>query len=489
MQILRATARDKTTGEIAGPRLLSTKREWMPIALAAIAALTLHVSGALAQTATVTTIDTFDSLGGPASPQSGLIQASDGNFYGTSSNGGANAVGSIYQVTSSGVVTTLYSFDYTDGQYPYAALVQGKNGNFYGTTDQGGPAGSFGTVFMMTPAGALTTLHSFLNTDGQYPSAGLMRAKDGSFYGTTGSGGAHGYGTIYKITAAGKLTTLYSFGGPDGVGPLAGLIQTSDGNFYGTTSEGGLFGLGTVFSMTPSGTLTTLHSFAGGSDGAYPNAALLQASDGRFYGVTKQGGAANVGTLFSITSDGTLPLLYAFSGPDGALPIYSHLIQAKDGNLYGMTSQGGASNKGTIFQFTLAGSLHSLYSFTGIGTDGNGPRGALMQARNGTFYATTYGGGLQADGVLLEMTVKPPKANTPTFNTAAGIYNAPVTVTISDSTPGEMIYFTLDGTTPTTKSTLYTLPIVIGTTTTLKALASAPGFANSAVASGKYRIQ
>jgi uncharacterized repeat protein (TIGR03803 family) len=463
---------------------------WAAGVLAGITALTLPVSAAHAQTATVTTIHSFDNLGGPATPQSGLIKASDGNFYGTSSNGGVNAVGSIYQVTSTGAVTTLYSFDYTDGQYPYSALVQGKNGNFYGTTDEGGPNGSFGTVFMLTPAGKLTTLHAFLNTDGQYPAAGLIQAKDGSFYGATGNGGAHASGTIYKITAAGKLTTLYSFSGPDGLGPMAGVIQGGDGNFYGTTHEGGLFGLGTVFSMTPSGTLTTLHSFAGGADGAYPSAALLQANDGRFYGVTTQGGAANLGTLFALTSDGTMALLYSFAGPDGAIPIYSNLMQAKDGNLYGMTSQGGTSNRGTIFQFTLAGALHTLYSFSGIGTDGDYPRGGLMQAPNGTFYATTYGGGGPTQsGALIEMTVKAAKADKPTFDPAGGTHTAPVTVTISESTPGSTLYYTLDGTTPTTQSTVYTMPIDIETTTTLKALAAAPGFTHSAVAVAKYTIK
>lgn len=463
---------------------------WCAGLLAGIAAVTLAASAVHAQTATVTTIRSFDNLGGPGNPQSGLIQAKDGVLYGTSSGGGINAVGSLYEVDSTNEVTTLYSFDYTDGQYPYSTLVQGKNGNFYGTTDEGGPDGSFGTVFMLTPAGKLTTLHAFLNKDGQYPVAGLMQAKDGSFYGATENGGAHESGTIYKISAAGKLTTLYSFSGPDGISPVAGLIQASDGNFYGTTSQGGLFGLGTVFSMTPSGTLTTLHSFAGGSDGAYPYAVLLQASDGRFYGVTNQGGSANLGTLFAIASDGTFALLHSFGGPDGALPIYSNLIQARDGNLYGMTSQGGANNRGTIFQFTLAGDMHLLYSFSGIGTDGDYPRGALMQARSGTFYATTYGGGGPTNyGALIEVTVKPAKADKPTFNPAAGTYTAPVTVTISDSISGATIYYTLDGTTPTTESTAYTVPIDIQTTTTLKALAAAPGFANSPVTVGKYTIK
>jgi uncharacterized repeat protein (TIGR03803 family) len=201
-------------------------------------------------------------------------------------------------------LTTLYSFAGSDdGGYPVAGLVQGSDGNFYGPTSAGG-GHNLGTVFKITPSGTLTTLYSFAGSDGEFPFAGLVQGSDGNFYGTTEQGGANDQGTVFKITPSGTLTTLYSFAGSDGAEPFAGLVQGSDGNFYGTTQLGGLGpctgGCGTVFKITPSGALTTLYSFAG-SDGANPDAGLVQGSDGNFYGTTHQGGANNVGTVFRLS--------------------------------------------------------------------------------------------------------------------------------------------------------------------------------------------
>jgi len=191
-----------------------------------------------------------------------------------------------------------------DGAWPYAGLVQASDGNFYGTTTGGGANGA-GTVFKVTPAGRLTTLYNFCYqgypcSDGGDPYAGLIQATDGNFYGTTLGGGASGDGTVFKITPSGTLTTLYNFGGADGAVPYGGLIQATDGNFYGTTSGGGASGDGSVFKITPSGTLTTLHSFAD-SDGASPDG-LVQATDGNFYGTTYGGGAYGDGTVFRLVS-------------------------------------------------------------------------------------------------------------------------------------------------------------------------------------------
>jgi uncharacterized repeat protein (TIGR03803 family) len=145
----------------------------------------------------------------------GLVQASDGSFYGTTSNGGTSGYGTVFKITPAGALTTLYSFVGSDGSYPYAGLVQGSDGNFYGTTAYGGTS-SYGTIFKITPAGALTTLHSFTYSDGAYPYATLVQGTDGNFYGTTYYGGTSGYGTVFKITPAGALTTLHSFTYSDG---------------------------------------------------------------------------------------------------------------------------------------------------------------------------------------------------------------------------------------------------------------------------------
>jgi|ERR1039458_8279362 uncharacterized repeat protein (TIGR03803 family) len=184
--------------------------------------------------------------------------------------------------------TTLHSFQVaTNGANPEAGLVQGSDGNFYGTTSAGGAYG-YGTVFEITTNGALAILHSFTNgTDGVGPVAGLVQGKDGNFYGTTSAGGVDGDGTVFEITASGVLTGLHSFtGGEDGSQPMAGLVQGSDGNFYGTTSAGDAYGYGNVFKLTTNGALTTLHSFTNGTDGASPVAGLVQDSNGNFYGTT-----------------------------------------------------------------------------------------------------------------------------------------------------------------------------------------------------------
>ena len=298
-------------------------------------------------------------------------------------------------------LTTLHSFDLTDDGGQPAGLVQGADGNFYGTTYQGGADNGDGTVFKVTPTGALTTLHTFHGSDGLSPAAGLVQGTDGNFYGTTSGGGANGnYGTIFRITPGGMLTTLHSFNGFEGVSPDAGLVQATDGNFYGTTGGGGgANGGGTVFRITPGGTLSTLYSFCSQpncADGSTPYAGLVQAADGNFYGTTANGGAHSLGTVFKITSNGTLAALYSFcSQPncaDGAQPG-AGLVQATDGNFYGTTPFGGASNNccGTIFKITPQGTLTTLHSFDQ--SDGANPDAGLIQATDGNFYGTTYGGG------------------------------------------------------------------------------------------------
>jgi uncharacterized repeat protein (TIGR03803 family) len=227
--------------------------------------------------------------------------------------------GTIFKITPSGTLTTLYSFcsqgGCADGEFPDAGLVQAINGDFYGTTVQGGAnpssyAGGSGTVFKMTPSGILTTLYSFCSqsgcADGEFPNP-LIQATNGELYGTTGHGGAYGAGTVFKITPSGTLTTLYSFCSQSGCPefPTAGLVQATDGDFYGTTYGGGVNNSGTIFKITPSGMLTTLYSFcsqSGCPDGANPYGGLVQSTNGNFYGTTGYGGAyGNYGTIFSLS--------------------------------------------------------------------------------------------------------------------------------------------------------------------------------------------
>jgi uncharacterized repeat protein (TIGR03803 family) len=290
---------------------------------------------------TLTTLYTFCPQGGGAycpdgaEPYAGLVQASDGNFYGTTYVGGTNGgYGTVFEITPSGTLTTIHSFDETDGEFPYGALAQGADGNLYGTTIAGGATdnGLAGTVFQITPGGTLTTLHSFCSgsgcPDGANPYAGLVQGTDGNFYGTTEGGGSlTPYGTVFRITPGGALTTLHVFNYTDGASPYGGLLQASDGNFYGTTSDGGVncggYDGGTIFRITPSGTLTTLYKFCSepGSDGWYPVAALIQATDGNLYGTTEYGpGNPGDGTAFRLSPGvpavGLAPGMLNF-GPQG----------------------------------------------------------------------------------------------------------------------------------------------------------------------------
>jgi uncharacterized repeat protein (TIGR03803 family) len=260
-----------------------------------------------------------EGVDGEGAAPGSLVQAADGDFYGTTESGGADrGYGTVFKITAAGTLTTLYSFcsqtNCNDGEGA-SALVQATDGDFYATTSFGG-ADNFGTVFKITPTGMLTTLYSFCSQpnckDGANPYAGLVQATDGNFYGTTNTGGENGYGTVFKITPTGMLTTLYNFCSQpnctDGEAPGFGLlIQATDGNFYGTARLGGANGDGTVFKITPGGTLTTLHNFDG-TDGFYPEA-LVQATNGTFYGTTNEGGDLNCdsgygsgcGSVFSLS--------------------------------------------------------------------------------------------------------------------------------------------------------------------------------------------
>jgi len=269
-----------------------------------------------AATAIASPAQTFTSIAslGLANGDSpnGLVQGTNGDFYGTTTFGGPNVNdgGTVFEVSPAGEVTMLHAFFCSSascaaGSLPNGGLLLAGNGNFYGSTSIGGAkSSSQGTVFEITPAGKLTTIYSFCAqfncADGESPS-GLVQATDGNFYGTTPVGGAYNFGTVFKLTPAGKLTTLYSFcpggnGGncADGRNPSGGLIRAANGNSYGTTNEGGANGFagGTIFEITPAGKLTTLYSFcaqANCADGASPNG-LIQATNGNFYGVTYAGG-------------------------------------------------------------------------------------------------------------------------------------------------------------------------------------------------------
>lgn len=353
-----------------------------------------------------TTLVVFAGTNG-ANPYAGLIQGSDGNFYGTTSYAGqySYSYGTVFQMTPSGTLNTLVGFNSasTNGYRPEAPLIQGTDGNFYGTTQRGGTniAGQ-GTVFRITTNGAITYLVSFVGTNGANVQAGLVQGTDGNVYGITINGGFQSYGnklgTVFKATLDGTLTILYEFGadaGSYGALPDGGLVEGKDGNFYGTTEFtsdfGGVSGYGTIFEINTNGVLNTLFIF-GSTNGSFPVGPLVLGHDGNFYGMTERGGTNNLGTLFRFSTNGILTSLVsfdAFNVGNGIpfAPTYGPLVLATDGNFYGTTPSGGANGMGSIFMMTPNGTLTAVYSFIG-GTNGANPTG-LTQASDGNFYGTT----------------------------------------------------------------------------------------------------
>lgn len=364
--------------------------------------------------AQLTTLADFKGPNG--SNPSTLTKGFDGALYGTTIFGGDHPlVGTVFKLTTTGTLKTLHSFCSVrvagrcdDGYGPLAGLTLATNGSLYGSNTNGGSNGNFGTLFAITESGELTTLFAFSGfpTNGWDP-RGLVRAANGNFFGVTYYGGTNcasqlGCGTFYETTPKGALTTLYSFCSQsnctDGSNPSATPVQAANGNFYGTTVSGGSGCCGTIYEITPSGILTTLHSFHG-PDGVQPTT-LIQGKDGNLYGTTSLGGSNNFGTIFKITPKGVLTTLHDFCTqtgcPDGSGPAW--LLQASDGNFYGVATDGGANDFGTLFEITPEGNLTTLYNFCSQSncSDGRSP-GGLVQATDGNFYGTTKGGGTSSD--------------------------------------------------------------------------------------------
>lgn len=422
-----------------------------------------------ARAQTVTTLATFTYANGADPANQSLVQGLDGNLYGTTLYGGAYdtcatyGCGTVFKISPNGTLTTLHSFDGTDGFEVYGGLVQTTDGNFYGTASAGGTSpncgGGCGTVFKITPGGTFTTLYSFAGSDGSGPTGPLVQARDGNFRGMTTSGGAYcapyGCGTIFKITPLGALTTLYSFSGPDGSYPYNGLVEGADGNFYGETTLGGAYGTGTIFKITPWGALTTLFSFYG-ADGGLPTGGLIQATNGNLYGTTETGGTSpncvgGCGTVFTITTGGSLTTLWNFDSTDGFIP-FSGVIEGTDGNFYGTTVEGGddylcPGGCGTIFEITPGGTLTTVYSFLNF-SDGSEPQ-RLAQDTDGNFYGTGADGGYDGTGIVfsLAMGLGPFVKSLPhsgTVGASIKILGTELTGTTSVSFEGTAAVFTVD---------------------------------------------
>lgn len=288
----------------------------------------------------------------------GLIQGSDGTFYGTAQQGGQSGLGAVFKLTPAGTYSVLYSFSgkANEGTGPNSGVIQGSDGNFYGVTQGGGVGIGYGTAFRLTPQGALTTLYSFgtSSTDGELPQGRLVQGPDGSLYGVCRLGLNGQPGTIWKISPQGVFTLLYTFSASaktDGASPF-GLIQGSDGNLYGTTFAGGVAGFGTIFKITLSGSFSVIYNLGSGSkEQGLGGAPLVQASDGNLYGTTV-GGNGLLGEVFRVSHTGAFAVLHSFGFSDGT-GTQLGMIQASDGNLYGVTGTATITFGGTVFQVFL----------------------------------------------------------------------------------------------------------------------------------------
>lgn len=397
--------------------------------LYALTFLVILVFAPFSTAQTLTTLYNFTGISDGVNPYGALVQGANGNLYGTTSSSFGRGYGTAFEITTEGMLTTLYTFcslpNCADGSYPLSGLILANDGNFYGVTNDGG-AHNYGTFFKMTPQGTLTTLYSFCSqancADGYYPGAKLLQGVNGNFYGVTAYGGTTGYGTVFEVTKSGVLRTLYTFCSQsnctDGAIPFGSLVQAKDGAFYGTTAAGGAYGpyqYGTVYKLMPHGKLTTIYSFCSlknCADGNYPNSGLLIGSNGKLYGTTAWGGpflslcnnGTGCGTIFEIAPRGKLTTLYNFcSKPncaDGDLPL-SPLMQAGNGEIYGSTPYGGENGGGTVFQLTLKGKLTTLHNFAY--TDGSEPFSALLQAADGSLYGTTLAGGSSGFGTVFRI--------------------------------------------------------------------------------------
>jgi uncharacterized repeat protein (TIGR03803 family) len=336
----------------------------------------------------------------PRAPTAALIQASDGDFYGTTTVGGRFGKGAIFRMNAAGIVQSIHSLaaDEMEGSAIRAPLLEAVDGALYGVTAGRGPNG-WGTIFRLWPSGRFETLHGFpaVAGDGNSPVAGLIQATDGALYGSTFNGGARDRGTVFRLNPNGGYTLVHSFARPRGEKPQGGLFQASDGRLYGTTEAGGRRGQGTIFQLRQPSAHHVVHHFAD-DIGTSPTAALIQASDGNLYGVASSNFPEGNGAVYRLDTDGTYSVAHLFDGGREGDDPFAPLIQARDGYLYGTTPNGGVFGNGIVFRLGLDGAFVVLHSFQRA--DGMLPVGGLLEAADGSIYGTTFTGGEYNDGTI-----------------------------------------------------------------------------------------
>lgn len=351
--------------------------------------------------------------------RSALVLDSAGNLYGTTSGGNGAGIGSVFKLTPGGSETVLFNFTGQGdvGFDPYGGVTLDPQGNLYGATFYGGNSlNNAGTIFQITPSGQMTTLYSFPGAPGN-PEGGVIRDTNGNLYGVTVSvtcDASTGCGDLFEVQPSGEEITLHTFGltGGDGKTPTAGLLLVGN-TLYGTTAGGGAFGFGTVFDYNLTTSVETVfYSFTGGqNDGSEPGyGALIQDTAGNLYGTTTTGGHFKLGTVFKVNPATQVEtVLYNFTGgTDGQYP-YGGLVQDSQGSLYGTTYQGGneaaacgISGCGAVFKLVASGQLTVLYNFSG--DDGENPWSSLVFDAAGDLYGTTNAGGANGFGNVFKLT-------------------------------------------------------------------------------------
>ena len=448
------------------------------ILLAAFASLSISV----AKAATPLYEEVFANLGAgdPGYFSNGrLVQAPDGNFYGTCQQGGTKLGGTDFRVTLAGQLTTIYPFDIQPGDigsFPHAAFCLGTDGNLYGTTtrNSGNDAGSFfkisvaGQPTFLYPNPPLLSIYAFTQllaardgtfyaalydlerqpefpitgfvlhlaadgtplfstqmdrtANGAEPKAALTEGAGGNVYGTASEGGANNLGTIFRVTPGGVIILLHSFAGPDGSKPESSLVKASDGNFYGTTTRGGASDMGTVFRIKPNGTVTTLVSF-NGANGSFPASGLTIGPDGQLYGTTNTGGTNHDGTFYRMTLQGVLTTLASFNASTGAVPS-GGVTLGSDGKFYATTDFGGDNGFGTVYRATSNGTLTKLASL--FDTEGWAPLEGVIQGSDGNFYGSAALGGINNSGTIFKIDQSGKVSTVAALDETTGFDPAPV---------------------------------------------------------------
>ena len=359
-------------------------------------------------TATYTKKIDFDGTAKGSNPLGSLMEASNGKLYGMTYVGGVINRGVLFEYDPA-TATFIKKLDFggtVKGNYPQGSLMEASSGKLYGMTYEGGVSNQ-GVLFEYDPT--TTTFTKKIDFDGgvkeRSPYGSLMEDSNGKFYGMTQQGGTNNAGVLFEYDpATATFIKKIDFDGVIGGYPQGSLMEASNGKLYGMTSGGGANGIGVLFEYEPTTTTYTKKiDFDGTANGSYPNGSLMEASNGKLYGMTTQGGANAAGVLFEYNpTTSTFTKKIDFDGTvKGRFP-YGALMEANNGKLYGMTYSGGANNKGVLFEYDPTTAIFSKkLDFDGT-AKGQRPYGSLMEASNGKLYGMTSSGGSYTDGVLFE---------------------------------------------------------------------------------------